>query len=94
MWKHDSKCPFLWLINYETAEEFHTGPDLPLNVKFCRLKCLDLCKRGLEEKKKKADYFSSTSSPGSHCCTSHLFMTVYNASGKTWHWFVVLTFDG
>jgi len=35
------------------AEEFHTVPDLPLNVKFCRLKHLGLCKRSLEEKRKK-----------------------------------------
>lgn len=91
MWRDSSKCPFIWLINYETVEESHTRPGLSLNAKFCRLKYLDLRKRGLKGKKASV-YFSSTSNPGPQCCAIHLSVTVYNVSVKTCHWFVILIF--
>lgn len=81
----------IWLINYETVEESHTQPGLSLNAKFCRLKYLDLRKRGLKGKKASV-YFSSTSNPGPQCCAVHLSVTVYNVSVKTCHWFVILIF--
>lgn len=78
----------IWLINYETVEESHTQPGLSLNAKFCRLKYLDLHKRGLKGKKllfisllHQIQVLSVVQS-----------VTVYNVSVKTCHWFVILIF--
>lgn len=88
IWRDSSKCPLIWLINYETVEESHTQPGLSLNAKFCRLKYLDLHKRGLKGKKllfisllHQIQVLSVVQS-----------VTVYNVSVKTCHWFVILIF--